>query len=74
MQDTQEFLIVREHDDSLVHRSFTDVDHAERVLAHESEHRTGTLLLFQHQLLVATALDGVVTSYRHDGDRTEVAA
>lgn len=65
------YVIVREHDDSLVVESHGSTEQAEQHLAEQSERCAGSLLMFSHGLLVAHAADGVVTSFAHDGDRTE---
>lgn len=69
-----QYVIVREHDDSLVVESHGNEEQAERHLAEQSERCAGSLLMFHAGLLVAHAENGVVTSYLHAGDRTEVAA
>ena len=67
------YLIAREWDDSLVTEVHGSDDDAEQALTDESLRRTGTLLLFRDQRLMAHATDGVLTSYR-EPVREEVAA
>lgn len=64
------YVIVREHDDSLVVESHGNTEQAEQHLAEQSERCAGSLLMFTQGMLVAHARDGVVTSFAHEGDRT----